>query len=553
MRTAIPEEDWASKAQILIVEGERSTATEIQRDLENLGYGVPAIAASGEEAIRRFESTRPDLLLTNIPLDGELDGIQAAEYIGERFHVPIIYLTNDASPTTIERAKATRPASFLLKPVQPQELYVAIEMALQQHRKQWVQEQEHWFARILRDMGDALIVVNRENRVLFFNLAAEQLTGWEKRHALHRDISEILSWVDERTWLSTSLVGTNNLTRMAAINPPSQKNSDRLLLMNREGIVVSIQRSIAPLLNEQGEVMGSIWVLRNVAQKPLIEESSLALDRAKELEQQIIELQGLHQLKDEFLGTVSHELRTPLASIRMAVQMLEIALEQQGVLESEAGTEPNRIVRYLEILRDQCNQELELVNDLLDLQRLNTEAQPLELTPIQLQNWIPHIVEVYQERARNRNQSLQVNISPNLPPVVSDVSKLTRILSELLNNACKYTPAEEKICVTVRAIATLVRESTEPSSQRSIQIRISNTGVEIPEQELSRIFDKFYRSVRGERLQPGGTGLGLTIVKKLVTILGGTIEAESGHGETAFMIELPLNPLDRSTSIELFI
>lgn len=553
MRTAIPEEDWANKAQILIVEGERSTATAIQRDLEKLGYGVPAIAASGEEAIRRFETTRPDLLLTNIPLDGELDGIQAAEYIGERFHVPIIYLTSDASPTTIERAKATRPASFLLKPVRPQELYVAIEIALQQHQKQRVQEQEHWFARILRDMSDALIVVDRDHRILFFNLAAEQLTGWEKQHALHRDIAEILSWVDERTWLSASLTGATHLDRTLLPNSANQPTSDRLLLINRAGIAVPIQRSMAPLRSEQGEVIGSIWVLRTAAQKSLIEEPSSALDRARALEHQISELQGLHQLKDEFLGTVSHELRTPLASIRMAVQMLEIALEQQGVLESETGTGPNRIVRYLEILRDQCNQELELVNDLLDLQRLNTEAQPLELTPIQFQNWIPHIVEVYQERARNRNQSLQVNISPNLPSVVSDVSKLTRILSELLNNACKYTPAQEKICVSVRSVATLVRESTEPSSQRSIQIRISNTGVEIPEQELSRIFDKFYRSLRGERLQPGGTGLGLTIVKKLVTILGGSIEAESGSGETAFIIELPLSPLDRSTSMESFI
>ena len=161
--------------------------------------------------------------------------------------------------------------------------------------------------------------------------------------------------------------------------------------------------------------------------------------------------------------------------------------------------------------------------------------RPKELKVIQLQTWIPQIVEPFRERTEQQQQLLQIDLDPELPPLLSDNASLERILTELLNNACKYTPPGEKITVTAEAVKPL-----PATSLRRAQFRVSNSGVEIPANELPRIFDKFYRIRRDDRWQRGGTGLGLALVQKLTEHLGGTLVAESVFNQTTFTVELPL-------------
>ena len=207
--------------------------------------------------------------------------------------------------------------------------------------------------------------------------------------------------------------------------------------------------------------------------------------------------------------------------------MLEVVLGQQGLLTVETNPSADSITRYLRILRNQCQQELSLVNDLLDMQHLDAETYQLELTEIYLQDLIPRNLESFQDRIAQRQQSLQIAIAPDLPPLVSDWSSLFRTLSELVNNACKYTPPGGQITVTAQL-----------SAPDRIQLQVSNTGVEIPVAELPRVFDRFYRVPNTDRWQQGGTGLGLALIQKLVTYLGGSIRVESGAGQTCFIVEL---------------
>jgi signal transduction histidine kinase len=193
------------------------------------------------------------------------------------------------------------------------------------------------------------------------------------------------------------------------------------------------------------------------------------------------------------------------------------------------------------ILRDQCNQELDLVNNLLELQQLEAEARPLEWVAIHPSEWLSQGVAAFQERAQSREQHLQVLASPDLPAIVSDLELLTRILTELLTNACKYTPPNGTITVSAELER---RAEREDSTIQLIQMRVCNTGVEIAADELPRIFDRFYRIATTDRWQQGGTGLGLGLVKKSVAYLGGYIWAESSAGETRFIIELPTSPLE---------
>jgi signal transduction histidine kinase len=302
---------------------------------------------------------------------------------------------------------------------------------------------------------------------------------------------------------------------------------DRRKPISENGIEILLDASAAPIKADTGEITGAVLVFRDISNRKQVQESQLWLERIKQLEAQITELQRINHLKDDFLSTVAHELRTPLANITTAIQMLEIVVEQQGGLFSKQDMESTPMARYLQLLRDQCEQELNLLNDLLDLQRLDADTRPLNLTVIDLQNWILHVLETYQERAETNKQSLQVNISPDLPPIVTDSSSLTRILKELLHNACKYTPSGEQIAVTAYA------------HYSTIQLQVSNSGIEIPKDELPRIFEKFYRIPNTDTWKQGGSGLGLALVKKLVERLGGQIAVDSQAGQTTFTVDLP--------------
>jgi signal transduction histidine kinase len=247
---------------------------------------------------------------------------------------------------------------------------------------------------------------------------------------------------------------------------------------------------------------------------------------------QVTELEKLNQLKDDFLSTVSHELRTPVTNMKMAIHMLSRALNQDRALFADLNkpeAQRSKIARYFQILLNECERETNLINDLLDLQRLETGVHPIVPTAINLLDWLPQLLEAFEQRTQNRQQRLETDISPNLPPLICDSASLGRVLTELLNNACKYTPPQETIKVTVQPQA------------RTIELRVSNTGIEIPPSELSLIFNKFYRIPKADRWQQGGTGLGLALVQKLVTRMGGTVQVESGSGQTSFIVGLPLS------------
>ncbi|MBD1913503.1 MULTISPECIES: PAS domain S-box protein [unclassified Leptolyngbya] len=244
------------------------------------------------------------------------------------------------------------------------------------------------------------------------------------------------------------------------------------------------------------------------------------------------ELQRLNQIKDDFLSTISHELRTPLTSIDMASRMVRIALEQPGTLSSEANTE--RIFRYLSILEEQCQQEGDLIKDLLDLQQLNAGAYSLERSEISLPAALTPLLESLEKRMEAQAQQFRLVVPPALPPLMTDVEVLHRILGELLTNACKYTPPHETISLQVNSLDM-------SNGETWVRFMICNTGVEIPPEEYDTIFQAFYRGIQGDRWSKRGTGLGLTLVKKFTECLGGTIRLASGNGRTCFRVDLPVD------------
>src|SRR6266566_2063021 len=133
---AVPREEMivVGSAQILIVEDEKITAKRLQRELEGMGYSVPAVATTGEEALERAAESSPDLVLMDIVLKGDLDGIETTKRLHDQCHVPVVYLSSYEDDQTLDRARETAPYGYLIKPYEERELRATIEMALYKHR-----------------------------------------------------------------------------------------------------------------------------------------------------------------------------------------------------------------------------------------------------------------------------------------------------------------------------------------------------------------------------------------------------------------------------------
>ena len=289
---------------------------------------------------------------------------------------------------------------------------------------------------------------------------------------------------------------------------------------------------VCPIVDDQS-VMGDLWLFKQADEaftdleirlvQQVANQCAIALRQARlhhATQAQVTALEELNQLKDDFLSAVSHELRTPMSTMKVAIHMLKTM------------NNPERQQQCLDILQFECSREIDLIDDLLDLQRLEAFSYPLSPVEIDLQECLAHLVKPFQLRMRYRQQHLQIRIPANLPSMVTDRQTLERVLAELLNNACKYTPPDGEVILSVEPMK-------DRFSDRATNIVFSVINqAEIPAAELSRIFDKFYRVPNGDRWRQGGTGLGLDLVQRRVTELGGSIQVESSHGWTTFTVRL---------------
>jgi CheY-like chemotaxis protein len=181
-----------SVKRILIVEDERIVAEDLKRLLEKMGYAVTDIAADGAEALEKARAVPPDLVLMDIRLQGPMDGIETAERLHAEHDAPVSYLTAYADAPTLERAKATMPYGYILKPFDARALQTVIELALHRHEMEAVLgKMDDWHARALNALPDAVVATNGGGRVIFLNKAAEALTGWTLEEIFDRHSTDL--------------------------------------------------------------------------------------------------------------------------------------------------------------------------------------------------------------------------------------------------------------------------------------------------------------------------------------------------------------------------
>lgn len=375
---------------ILVVEDEGIVAKDLQKRLLKLSYHVPAIASSGEEAIQIAEKINPDLILMDIRLKGNIDGIEAAKEIQNHLDIPIIYLTAYADDNTLERARLTEPFGYVLKPFKEKELHTTIEIALSKHRKErQLKENQKGLVTAVTRISDGVIVCNRQQSVTFINPMAEKITGYRQEEAFGRNLSEIFKIVPTKN-------RDQNHNIIESLQEEKVLLSEETTLISQDSQEVQIEYCTASIKNDLGNIIGSLVIFRDMTERNLASEAS---QKQLEQEQVLAKLSEINQFKDEFLSIVSHELRAPLSNIRMAIQLLQ----NTGI--GEHGQQ------YINILRAECDREMTLINDLLDLQKAESgTTHHLNPEPLELQTWVTNIVDGFSARIQEHQQKLLLSI-----------------------------------------------------------------------------------------------------------------------------------------------
>ncbi|WP_406657818.1 response regulator [Methanolobus sp. ZRKC2] len=258
--------------KIMIVEDEKIVAMDIKDSLENFGYNVPCMASTGKDAIELANIHNPDLILMDIVLKGDMDGIQAAEIIHNHCDVPVIYLTAYSDEKTISRAKLTSPFGHILKPFEDRELRTNIEIALHKREleKEKMLENENWINSLLNNIGDAIISTDASGKVKLVNPLAQALTGYKQEEAFGKPIEEVFRVICEETGKTVSSPTQKVLNEGAFYGL-----HDKTVLVSKENNRTPIDVIGSPIKDSHNDVVGTIIVFYDITERKNVEKSFL--------------------------------------------------------------------------------------------------------------------------------------------------------------------------------------------------------------------------------------------------------------------------------------
>jgi PAS domain S-box-containing protein len=367
---------------------------------------------------------------------------------------------------------------------------------------------------VIQQMVEGVAIADRDGTITKINPAGEALLGRGVAARGAANYSEQFQIYD----LDGRLYAPTDLPIARAGRGETVLNQDLVVrLPNGQERILSV--SGAPLLDDAGAITGAVAVFHDVT-------------KAREVE----------RLKDEFLSVVSHELRTPLAAI---LGYSDILLRELGGPLTEKQRQTQRSIK------GNAMRLLGLVNDMLDVSKLEAQSLALDLAPVRVQDAIPQAAGRVQALAAAREVSVQQQVDARLPAVLADEARLQQILANLLSNAIKFSPVGGTVIVRA-ALSGLPADAPPqqpesalaPSAGRSLLVMVQDTGVGLQAEQLTTVWDRFYQVDSTTRRRHGGAGLGLAIVRRLVALHGGQVWATSAGVDkgSAFYFRLPLAP-----------
>jgi PAS domain S-box-containing protein len=270
-----------TRARILVVESDKHKGLELQNYLMSMGYEVVGIAASGSEALECAARLHPDLVLMDMQMKGETNGVEAGEIILSRFEIPLIYLIAHTGEATLQRSKATRPFGYIFEPLDDKHALATIEVALLRNRlEKQLRESQQWLSTVLNSIGDGVLAVDEQARITFINPIAEALTGWQASEAVTKPLYQVFSIIDEN---SRGIVDIASAQDKAASTNDPQTNIVAIL-SSRTGNHIPVEITMSPIQKAGDAMGGMVLVFRDITERRrAMAEIKLQASRAEAL------------------------------------------------------------------------------------------------------------------------------------------------------------------------------------------------------------------------------------------------------------------------------
>ena len=492
-------------ARILIVEDEAIIAMDLSSRLRNMGHVVVATAATGAMALKRAIELRPELVLMDIVLQGDLDGIETTKLMRQQIDVPVVYLTSHSDPATIRLAVGTEPFGYLLKPFNERELQASIQVALYRHRTEAkLRKLERWMSATISSIGDAVIATDLQGKVTLINPAAQQLTGWDESAAVGRPFHEVFNALaSDKREPARDLIATA-LDRGVDIGL-----NERVILRSRDGRELHIDDSAAPIRGDDGQATGVVVVFRDCSERMIAEQAQLSRQHVFELsaQQSTAQLAAANRALSAFSFSVTHDLRPPLRAV--ASFSATLAERYGDVLDSDGQ-------RFLAAIHRKSSELESMIDGFIQLDRLRHAS--LSVVPLDLNAML---CDVLVELAAQQPRAAQVVVEP-LPTVMADAASMRMLWQHLLSNALKFT---------AQCDPPDIRVSGELQGETAV-FRVADNGEGFDMAQSSPLALLFSHLHNGQQFD--GRGVGLAIVNAVAERHHASVAAsgQTGLGAT---------------------
>lgn len=552
----IPTEEITTNnsATILIVDDNPNNLQVLFSYLEKQGFKV-LLAQDGASALQIAQFQHPDLILLDI-LMPELDGFATCSQLKAQpatQDIPVIFLTALSETANIVQGFKLGGVDYITKPIAQEEVLARIQTHLNLEKMRLNLAEKNKKLQRALDFEALIRRITNKIRDSLDESYSLQTATVELTEVLDLSGCQIELYNSQQTTATIAYEYTKTLppsvgkTRIVKDFPQLyQQLLQKIPLQLVEKfplkeahstfspVGIELNRLACPIFDDNG-IIGNLWGLKPASQvftnleiqliQQVAAQCAIAIRQARLYEtanQQVEELGKLNQLKDDFLKTITHELKAPMSSIQLATETMKNLINNASEIQKSPTFH-----RVFTIFNQSCKRQKQLVEDLLTLCYLDAKAETITLEWIDLNCWLPDLTQLFLRRAEEQQQELILDLFADKLMILTDPMILERIVQELLNNACKYTPKNATITLQTKA------------TDKEIVLSVSNTGVEIPATEQALIFNQFYRIPNNDPWQYGGTGLGLTLVKKLTEILNASISVASENQTTVFSLKFP--------------
>ncbi|MGD8624837.1 MAG: response regulator [Anaerolineae bacterium] len=500
------------RPRILIVEDDSIIAMELQDRLKDLEYEVCGKTGTAENAVILAEGLRPDLVLMDIRLKAAMDGVEAAGRIQAQFDIPVVYLTAHADDDTLERAKATEPYGYIIKPFEERELTTAIEMALYKHSiEKKLRQSEQWLAATLRSIGDAVIATDEKAQIVFINRVAGLLLGLSSEQAVDRDVDQVMRVIDSETRLPL----TDTVTDVVREGQPLELDGKLLLVGDSHSLPIDGQAT--PIRDEQGQVKGAVVAFRDISARQKEQKER------EELQDRLYRAQQKETVA-AMAGNLIHEFNNLVTTVLGSATFLEAHLpEEQGPLH-----------RAVMRIQEAGQQATALMNQILP----GSQTRPFQPQLLDLDRVVKDKLE---ELAPLFAEQTEIDLIGELDPdrwyVRIDPAQLEELITSLIANAQEAMPGGGKLTIRTEMITIEKEELGENGWIRPgpfVRLSVIDNGMGMDEETQARAFEPFFTT------KPKSLGLGLAVARGIVNSFRGWIEVASAYGRgSTFHVYLP--------------